>query len=117
MVDCDLSNYFDNVSRDCLVRFLEHRIGDKRVIRLIEKWLNAGVMEDGDWQNNMRGTPQGSVILPTLANIYLHYVLDLWFENKWRTNEANGDTIIVRYSDDIVMGFSTRKTRSNFCTS
>ena len=83
-----------------MVRFLEHRIGDKRVIRLIIKWLNAGVT--GEWQDNLRGTPQGSVVSPILANIYLHYVLDLWFQKKWRTHEVEGGTIIVRYADDFV---------------
>ena len=77
IVDCDIRGFFDNVSRDWLVRFLEDRIGDKRVIRLISKWLNAGVMEDGEWRDNLRGTPQGAVASPILANIYLHYVLDL----------------------------------------
>ena len=82
IVDADIRGFFDSVSRDWLVRFLEHRIGDKRVIRLITKWLNAGVMEDGQWQDNLRGTPQGSVISPILANVYLHYVLDLWFQSN-----------------------------------
>jgi len=83
-----------------MVRFLEQRIADKRVIRLIIKWLNAGVMEDGKWRDDLRGTPQGSVISPVLANVYLHYVLDLWFQKKWRSHEVTGDTIIVRYADD-----------------
>ena len=96
VVDVDVRAFFDTVSRDWLVRFLEHRIGDKRVIRLIIKWLNAGVMEAGEWRDNLRGTPQGSVASPILANIYLHYVLDLWFQKKWRNHEVGGDTIIVR---------------------
>ena len=90
------------------------RIADKRVIRLIVKWLNAGVMEDGEWQDNMRGTPQGSVISPTLANIYLHYVLDLWFQKKWRVHEVKGDTIIVRYADDFVVGFQHKQDAERF---
>ncbi|MCY4486374.1 MAG: group II intron reverse transcriptase/maturase, partial [Deltaproteobacteria bacterium] len=105
VVDCDIRRFFDTVSRDWLVRFLEHRIGDKRVIRLIIKWLNAGVMEAGEWRDDLRGTPQGSVISPILANVYLHYVLDLWFQKKWRSHEVSGDTIIVRYADDFVVGF------------
>ena len=105
VVDCDIRKFFDTVSRDWLVRFLEHRIGDKRVIRLIIKWLNAGVMEAGEWRDDLRGTPQGSVISPILANVYLHYVLDLWFQKKWRSHEVSGDTIIVRYADDFVVGF------------
>jgi len=100
IVDADIRGFFDSVSRDWLVRFLEHRIGDKRVIRLITKWLNAGVMEDGQWQDNLRGTPQGSVISPILANVYLHYVLDLWFQRRWRARAVEGETIIVRYADD-----------------
>ena len=114
IADADVRGFFDNVSRDWLVRFLEHRIGDKRVIRLITKWLNAGVMEDGEWRDNMRGTPQGSVISPILANIYLHYVLDLWFQKKWRTHEVKGDTIIVRYADDFVAGFQYKQDAERF---
>ena len=91
---------FDRLSRDHLLRFLEHRIGDNRVLRLITKWLNAGVMEDGEWKDDLQGTPQGAVVSPILANVYLHYVLDLWFQKKWRARKATGDTIIVRYADD-----------------
>ena len=114
VVDCDIRAFFDTVSRDWLVRFLEYRIGDKRVIRLIIKWLNAGVMEAGEWRDNLRGTPQGSVISPVLANIYLHYVLDLWFQKKWRSHEAKGDTIIVRYADDFVAGFQHQRDAERF---
>ena len=114
IVDADIRGFFDNISRDRLVRFLEHRIGDKRVIRLITKWLNAGVMEDGEWRDNMRGTPQGSVVSPILANVYLHYVLDLWFQKKWRTHEAKGDTVIVRYADDFVVGFQHKQDAERF---
>ena len=102
VLDCDIRAFFDNVSRDWLVRFLEHRIADRRVIRLIIKWLNAGVMENGEWRDDLKGTPQGSVVSPILANVYLHYVLDLWFQKKWRSHDAKGDTIIVRYADDCV---------------
>ena len=114
IVDCDIRGFFDNVSRDWLVRFLEDRIGDKRVIRLIAKWLNAGVMEDGEWRDNLRGTPQGAVASPILANIYLHYVLDLWFQKKWRTRVATGATIIVRYADDFVVGFQRKQDAERF---
>ncbi len=114
VVDCDIRSFFDTVSRDWLVRFLEHRIGDKRVIRLIVKWLNAGVMEDGEWRDDLRGTPQGSVISPILANVYLHYVLDLWFQKKWRSREVNGDAIIVRYADDLVVGFQHERDAERF---
>ena len=114
VVDCDIRAFFDNVSRDWLVRFLEHRIADKRVIRLIIKWLNAGVMEAGEWRDDLRGTPQGSVASPILANVYLHYVLDLWFQKKWRKREVNGDTIIVRYADDFVVGFQHKRDAERF---
>jgi len=114
VVDCDIRAFFDTVSRDWLVRFLEHRIGDKRVIRLVTKWMNAGVMEAGEWRDDLRGTPQGSVVSPILANIYLHYVLDLWFQKKWRSHEAAGDTIIVRYADDFVVGFQHKRDAERF---
>ena len=104
-----------NVSRDWMVRFLEHRIGDKRVIRLITKWLNAGVMEDGEWRDDLRGTPQGSVISPILANIYLHYApRPLVPEEVAQPHEANGDTIIVRYADDFVVGFQHERDAEHF---
>jgi RNA-directed DNA polymerase len=92
------------VCHDWLVRFVEHRIGDPRIIRLIRKWLKAGVLEDGVVMDSDRGTGQGSVISPMLANIYLHYVIDLWAE-RWRRREAMGDMIVVRYADDIIVGF------------
>ena len=114
VVDCDIRKFFDTVSRDWLVRFLEHRIRDKWVIRLIIKWLNAGVMEDGEWRDDLRGTPQGSVISPILANVYLHYVLDLWFQKKWRSREVRGDAIIVRYADDLVAGFQYKRDAERF---
>ena len=102
--DADVRAFFDSVSQSWLVRFLEHRIGDPRIIRLIAKWLKAGVLEDGVVTTSELGTGQGSVISPLLANIYLHYVFDLWAE-RWRRREAAGDMIIVRYADDIVVGF------------
>ena len=86
------------------MRFVEHRVGDPRIIRLIRKWLKAGVLEDGVVTVSDKGTGQGSVISPLLANVYLHYVFDLWVE-RWRRREATGDMIIVRYADDIVVGF------------
>ena len=114
VVDCDIRKFFDSVSRDWLVRFLEHRIGDRRVIRLIIKWLKAGVMVDGQWQDTPQGTPQGAIVSPTLANVYLHYVLDLWFHRKWRPEGAEGDAIIVRYADDVVVGFEHRRDAERF---
>jgi group II intron reverse transcriptase/maturase len=104
ILDADIEKFFDSVSQEWLVRFVEHRIGDKRVVRLIQKWLKAGVLEEGIVTTSDRGTGQGSVISPLLANIYLHYVFDLWAD-LWRRREATGDMIIVRYADDIVVGF------------
>jgi group II intron reverse transcriptase/maturase len=104
IVDADIRSFFDTVSQDWLVRFLEHRIGDARIIRLIRKWLKAGVLEDAVVTVSDRGTGQGSVISPLLANIYLHYAFDLWAE-RWRRREATGDMIILRYADDTVVGF------------
>jgi RNA-directed DNA polymerase len=104
ILDADIRAFFDEVSREWLIRFVEHRIGDPRIIRLIQKWLKAGVLEDGVVTDSDRGTGQGSAISPLLANIYLHYVFDLWAE-RWRRREATGDMIIVRYADDIIVGF------------
>ena len=105
-------SFFDAVSQDWLVRFLEHRIGDPRIIRLIQKWLRAGVLEDGVVTISDTGTGQGSVISPLLANVYLHYVFDLWAD-RWRRREATGDMIIVRYADDVVVGFEHEERRSS----
>src|SRR6516164_337903 len=102
--DADVASFFDSVSKNWLVRFVEHRIGDKRIIRLIRKWLKAGVLEDGVVTVSEMGTGQGSVISPLLANIYMHYVFDLW-AHRWRRREAQGDVVIVRYADDFVVGF------------
>ena len=104
ILDADIRSFFDEISQQWLVRFLEHRIGDRRIIRLIQKWLKAGILEDGVATVSERGTGQGAVISPLLANIYLHYVLDLWAE-RWRRHEATGDMIIVRYADDFIVGF------------
>jgi group II intron reverse transcriptase/maturase len=103
ILDADIRSFFDTVSQEWLIRFVGHRIGDKRIIRLIQKWLKAGVLEDGAVTVSDRGTGQGAVISPLLANIYLHYVLDLWAE-RWRRREATGDMIIVRYADDFIVG-------------
>ncbi|MDR6434242.1 group II intron reverse transcriptase/maturase [Brucella pseudogrignonensis] len=104
ILDADIASFFDRVNQDWLIRFVEHRIGDKRIIRLIRKWLSVGVLENGVVQTSEQGTGQGSVISPLLANLYLYYVFDLWAE-RWRRREATGDMIIVRYADDIVVGF------------
>jgi RNA-directed DNA polymerase len=104
IVDIDVRAFFDTVSHEWLIRFVEHRIADPRMIRLIRKWLKSGVMDDGEWSSSEAGTPQGAVVSPTLANIYLHYAFDLWAE-RWRHHEAHGNVIYVRYADDIVAGF------------
>ncbi len=104
ILDADIRSFFDTVSQEWLIRFVEHRIGDARIIRLIQKWLKAGILEDGTVTVSARGTGQGSVISPLRANIYLHYVFDLWVE-RWRRREATGEMIIVRYADDLVAGF------------
>ncbi len=103
IVDADVEKFFDRISHDWLMRFLEHRIGDPRILRLIRKWLTAGVMEDGTVTQAETGTPQGAVISPLLANVYLHYVFDLWAQ-QWRHRHAHGNMIIVRYADDSVVG-------------
>ena len=113
ILDADIAAFFDTVSHEWLIRFVEHRIGDQRVIRLIRKWLKAGVLEDNKIENAETGTPQGAVISPLLANIYLHYVFDLWAE-RWRRRTATGDMIIVRYADDIVVGFQHRHEAERF---
>ena len=104
IVDADIRSFFDSISQQWLIRFLEHRVGDRRIIRLIQKWLRAGILEDGVVAVADRGTGQGSVISPLLANIYLHYALDLW-TTRWRKRAATGDMIIVRYADDFIVGF------------
>src|SRR3979409_2589749 len=104
ILDADIRSFFDEISQRWLIRFLEHRIGDRRIIRLIQKWLRAGVLENGVVTTSERGTGQGSVISPLLANIYLHYVLDLWAV-RWRRCKGPGDMSIVRYADDFIVGF------------
>jgi len=105
ILDADVRSFFDEVSQSWLIRFVEHRIADPRIIRLIQKWLKAGVLEDGVVTVSEKGTGQGSVISPLLANVYLHYVFDLWAE-RWRRHEATGGMMIVPYADDIVVGFA-----------
>jgi group II intron reverse transcriptase/maturase len=113
ILDADIRSFFDEISQEWLIRFLEHRIGDRRIIRLIQKWLKAGILEDGVVTVSGRGTGQGSVISPLLANIYLHYVLDLWVV-RWRRREATGDMIIVRYADDFIVGFEREDDARRF---
>lgn len=113
ILDADIRAFFDTISHEWLKQFIEYRVGDKRLVALIEKWLQAGVMVDGSWQASEIGTPQGGVISPVLANIYLHYVFDQW-ANQWRKRRARGAMIMVRYADDIVVGFEHREEAEQF---
>ncbi len=113
ILDADIRDFFGSVSQEWLIRFVEHRVGDRRIIRLIQKWLRAGILDDGAVIVSDRGTGQGSVISPLLANVYLHYVLDLWAE-RWRRREATGDMIVVRYADDLVVGFEHEADAGRF---
>ena len=113
VLDADIRGFFDTIVHEWLLQFLEHRIADQRVLRLIRKWLRAGVSEDGAWSPTTVGTPQGAVISPLLANVYLHYVLDLW-AHQWRSRHARGDVIIARYADDFVLGFQHRSEAERF---
>jgi group II intron reverse transcriptase/maturase len=113
ILDADIRSFFDMVDQKWMIRFVEHRIGDPRIIRLIQKWMKAGVLEDGEFKASERGTGQGSVISPLLANIYLHYAFDLW-ANRWRQREATGDMIILRYADDTVIGFELEADARRF---
>lgn len=113
VLDADISSFFTSLDRGWLERFLEYRIADRRVLRLIQKWLNAGVIEDGEWSNAESGTVQGASISPLLANVYLHYVFDLWAE-QWRRRNAHGDVIVVRFADDYVTGFQYRDDAERF---
>ena len=104
ILDADIRGYFDNMSHEWTVKFIEHRVGDKRVLRLIQQWLAAGVLEETTWKPLTKGTPQGATISPLLANVYLHYVFDLW-THHWRQKQAEGAVIAVRFADDWVVGF------------
>ncbi len=113
VLDADIRGFFEAISHEWTVKFVEHRIGDKRVIRLIQKWLKAGVLEDGIWAQVEEGTPQGGSASPLLANIYLHYVFDLWVQ-QWRKKRAHGDVIVVRFCDDFIVGFQYRFDAEQF---
>lgn len=115
VLDADIRRFFDTISHEWLIKFLEHRIGDRRIIRLIQKWLTAGVLEQGVSIDAIEGTPQGAVISPFLANVYLHYVYDVWV-NAWRKRHASGHMIVVRYADDTVVGFQHRQEALMFLT-
>jgi group II intron reverse transcriptase/maturase len=113
VLDADIANFFSTLDQAWLMKFLEHRIADKRVLRLIRKWLAAGVIEDGNWSETTEGTPQGGSASPLLANVYLHYVLDRW-ARQWRRLQAHGDMIITRFADDFVVGFQYRSDAERF---
>ena len=113
VLDLDIQGFFDGISHEWLVKFVEHRVADRRVVRLIQKWLNAGVLEDGKRIRVEEGTPQGGSASPLLANVYLHYVFDLWVQ-AWRQKRAHGDVIVVRFADDIVVGFNSKSDADQF---
>jgi RNA-directed DNA polymerase len=113
IVDADIRGFFDNLDKSWLVKFMEHRVADPRILRLIQKWLKAGVMEEGEWSEAKTGTPQGSVVSPLLANIYLHYAFDLWV-NVWRKKWAQGEVVVIRYADDIITGFQHQTDADRF---
>lgn len=112
VLDADVAGFFDEIDHEWLIKFLEHRIADKRILRLIHKWLRAGVSEDGEWSRTTVGTPQGAVISPLLANVYLHYVLDLWID--WWRKQCRGKVVVIRFADDFVIGFE-RKDDADRC--
>jgi group II intron reverse transcriptase/maturase len=113
VLDADIRGFFDAISREWMVKFIEHRIADRRIVRLIQKWLSAGVTVQGQWARCELGTPQGATISPLLANIYLHYVLDLWVQH-WRKKQARGDVIITRWADDFIVGFQYYRDAKQF---
>jgi group II intron reverse transcriptase/maturase len=113
ILDADIRGFYDAIDHEWLCKFVEHRIADRRVLRLIRKWLAAGVIEDGSWSPSEEGAPQGGSASPLLANVYLHYVFDLW-ARQWRKRQAHGDVIIVRFADDTVVGFQYRSDAKQF---
>src|SRR5580700_2642852 len=113
VLDADIRGFFDNLSHEWMMKFIEHRVADRRILRLIRKWLKAGVSEDGQWSETKLGTPQGAVVSPLLANVYLHYLFDLWAD-VWRKKVAKGDVVVIRYADDLVVGFQHRTEAERF---
>ena len=113
ILDADIRGFFDHMDHEWTMKFVAHRVADNRILRLIRKWLKAGVSEDGEWSETKQGTPQGAVVSPLLANVYLHYVFDLWAE-IWREKVAQGDMVVVRYADDLVVGFEHRAEAERF---
>ena len=112
VLDADIQSFFDTMSHEWTVKFIQHRVADPRIIRLIQKWLKAGVSEEGEWSPTTVGTPQGAVISPLLANVYLHYALDLW-AHQWRS-QAAGEMFIVRYADDVIFAFQYQHDAERF---
>src|SRR6188472_950464 len=115
ILDADIRGYFEHIDRSWMTRFLEHRIGDRRVLRLVQKWMSAGVIENGERVDTLQGTPQGASVSPLLANVYLHYVFDLWAD-RWRRLRARGEVIVVRFADDYIVGFQYRDDAERFHT-
>jgi len=113
ILDADIRNFFDELDKSWLLKFVEHRVADRRILRLIRKWLKAGVMEEGKWSEPCTGTPQGAVASPLLANVYLHYSFDLWV-HAWRQKWARGEVVIIRYADDTVLGFQYQADADRF---
>src|SRR5213078_1147552 len=113
VLDADIRGFFDNLDKSWMIKFVEHRVADPRILRLIQKWLNVGVMEEGKWSDTKTGSPQGSVISPLLANIYLHYAFDLWV-NVWREKWAHGEVVVLRYADDVILGFQHQTDADRF---
>ena len=113
ILDADIKGFFDNLDKGWMIKFMEHRVADPRILRLIRKWWKAGVMEDGQWSEPQTGTPQGSVVSPLLANVYLHYSFDLWV-NVWRQKWAQGEVVVTRYADDTILGFQYQTDADRF---
>jgi RNA-directed DNA polymerase len=113
VLDADIRGFYDAIDHGWMLKFLEHRIADKRVLRLIRKWLTAGIIEDGEWSETLEGTAQGASVSPLLANVYLHYVFDLWAE-QWRRRHAHGEMVIVRFADDYIVGFEHQRDARRF---
>jgi RNA-directed DNA polymerase len=113
VLDADIRGFYDAIDHGWLQRFLEHRIADRRILRLVQRWLRAGVIENGNWSENVQGTPQGASLSPLLANVYLHYVFDLWVA-RWRRRQARGEMIVVRYADDYIVGFQHKGDAQRF---
>jgi len=113
ILDADIQGFFDNLDKSWMIQFMEHRVADPRILRLIRKWLKAGVMEEGRWSEPQRGTPQGSVVSPLLANVYLHFSFDLWV-NAWRQKWAQGEVVVIRYADDTILGFQYQTDADRF---